>query len=847
MSFPVRTRSLLVIVLCLLILLEPTGLLSMIASGQSAEEEILNPDTLIHAAATEPTSLDPAVRPWGINGEIIFNVYETLIFWDGEDPNSLIPQLSTFVPSVDNGLILEYPDGSVTYQFPIRQGVKFHTGDDLTAEDVEYSFERSMIQDEAGRMILEPLLGVNSMDKLAEQYGDFKACEMVKKAVWVEGGTVIFRLVAPFTPFLQILAHPLASIVDKEWAMGIGGWMADSDNWRKWQYSDSLYSVMNGTGAFKLEEWISGNRITLQRFEDYWNGPAVLERFIVSFVANSATRVAMLQAGDADIISIPTGLEDQYASTLIPLMEEGTVFSPRGLPLPKQDAVFFNQAVDQTSPYIGSGRLDGQGIPPDFFSDIELRTAFNYAFDWDTFIQAAFHGEAWQSTGPIPEGLFDLEFGNPVYTHDLQEAGYYFKQARGGEVWRNGFKFSVVVPAPFNEWRIAVEILKANIERLSPKFVMEIVVVDYASYFALFADKQLPIFMQGRLGDYHDPHNWVWSFMHSNSSFAQWQGISNPEWDQLIEEAAQNLDPEKRKEIYGILQREAYDEAIAVWLCQPLGSCYFRSWVQGWYNNPAYPTGSFRGILAKAYRKAKASVEFITEYGREAYYAVSQYGPKAVNAVLAYGKPVLDISLEYGADALDIICVYGEAEVILIVDYGKYALEILTTYGWKGSRAIALVRELVNLLSQIETQITSYIKSLEDMSKAREKAERMYDEFIGLARQVAAQYEEVKKAEELTGIISGYPKPITDWAKKAMSAWAGSAVDVAKLGLVPGPTQVSTLAASFKYSEELKKKELRRLFRVLMHKWDAMAKAYDAIGVPVPRLPDVGTILPRVD
>ncbi|MCK4378660.1 MAG: hypothetical protein KAW01_04920, partial [Deltaproteobacteria bacterium] len=381
MNFPVRIRSLLMVALCLLILLEPTGLLSMIASGQSAEEEISNPDTLIHAATTAPTSLDPAARPWGINGEIIFNVYETLIFWDGEDPNSLIPQLSTVVPSVDNGLIWEYPDGSVSYQFPVRQGVMFHNGELLTAEDVEYSFERAMIQDEAGRIILEPLLGVRSIDELAEQYGDFEACEMVKRAVWVEGDTVIFRLVAPFAPFLQILAHPLASIVDKEWAMSMGGWLGASDDWREWQYSDSLYSVMNGTGAFKLEEWIPGDRITLQRFENYWNGPAVLERFIVSFVADSATRVAMLQAGDADIISIPTGLEDQYASTLIPLMEEGTVFSPRGLPLPKQDAAFFNQAVDQTSPYIGSGRLDGQGIPPDFFSDIELRTAFNYAFD----------------------------------------------------------------------------------------------------------------------------------------------------------------------------------------------------------------------------------------------------------------------------------------------------------------------------------------------------------------------------------------------------------------------------------------------------------------------------------
>ncbi|RLE08178.1 ABC transporter substrate-binding protein, partial [Candidatus Aerophobetes bacterium] len=131
------------------------------ATGAAAQE-IKNPDTIIEATIGTVDSLDPAWAYDTASGEVIFNIYETLIFWDGTRTDKFVPMLATKVPSVENGLISE--DG-LTYTFPIRKGVKFHNGEPLTPEDVEYSFERAMVQDRDGGpvwMLYEPLLGIQS-------------------------------------------------------------------------------------------------------------------------------------------------------------------------------------------------------------------------------------------------------------------------------------------------------------------------------------------------------------------------------------------------------------------------------------------------------------------------------------------------------------------------------------------------------------------------------------------------------------------------------------------------------------------------------------------------------------
>ena len=93
-------------------------------------QAVNNPGLLVHAADEEPSTLDPAqVEPGEAGETVILQVYERLLEFAPDSP-TLVPALATEVPSRENGLISE--DG-LTYTFPIRQGVKFHDGTDLTA------------------------------------------------------------------------------------------------------------------------------------------------------------------------------------------------------------------------------------------------------------------------------------------------------------------------------------------------------------------------------------------------------------------------------------------------------------------------------------------------------------------------------------------------------------------------------------------------------------------------------------------------------------------------------------------------------------------------------------------
>lgn len=110
------------------------------ASGDSAGDD----DTFVHAGDDEPLSLDPAQVEAGEYGEaVILQVYDRLLEYTPDGPD-LAPGLASEVPTVDNGLI---SDDGLTYTFPLREGVTFHDGSPMTADDVVFSWDRAMTMD----------------------------------------------------------------------------------------------------------------------------------------------------------------------------------------------------------------------------------------------------------------------------------------------------------------------------------------------------------------------------------------------------------------------------------------------------------------------------------------------------------------------------------------------------------------------------------------------------------------------------------------------------------------------------------------------------------------------------
>ncbi|MEA3345690.1 MAG: ABC transporter substrate-binding protein [Chloroflexota bacterium] len=486
-----------------------------------------------------------------------------------------------------------------------------------------------------------------------------QVCEDVKKAVEYddEAGTVTIHLQESFGPMMQFLANGWTVPLDQEWMAEQGGWDGSCETWVQFHDPPAeesvLFDKVNGTGPFKLERWKKGEETSFVRNEDYYrtepiweggpSGPPALERAVIKSVDEWGTRYAMVEAGDTDLTYVPR----QYAEQMDPLVaeecdyktEECEVVNPDGtvrlypdLPSVSGRDMFFNFDIDVEggNPYVGSGSLDGSGIPPDFFSDIHIRKGFNYCFDWDTLIEESELGEAEQRLGPIINPMLGYHEDDFHYSLDLEKAAEEFKKADldgdgtpAGEdeddVWETGFHMIITYNTGNVQRRTTAEILKANLEAVNEKFEIELLAIPWPTYLKGLVAGRLPLFIIGWIEDYHHPHNWVHPYMHPNGAFAEFQHYPDDLkelFKEKIEEAKGITDPEEADAAYHEIQQLAIEKAIDIFLIQPIGRHYEQKWVQAWYYNAAYP-GVYFYPLGKSEEASNPDTMIVTTIGEQ--------------------------------------------------------------------------------------------------------------------------------------------------------------------------------------------------------------------------------------
>lgn len=561
------------------------------------KQAVKNPDTIIYARYGTIQSLDPHRAYDTSSGEAVMNMYDTLIAFDGPHTDRYIPLIAEKVPSLDNGLIR---DGGKTYVFPIKKGIRFHDGTELTPEDVEYSFERAMVTDQDGGpiwMFYEPLLGTaGSRDGEGNIIVDFRD---IDQAIEAEGQNVVFRLVEPYPPFLGILAGYWSSIIDKDFSIANGAWDGTAASWKQYnnpdQGAETYYNREMGTGPFKLVKWDPGVEIALERFDGYHRGAAGVKNVVVKIVEEWTTRKLMFTAGDADIVQVDTMYWPEMET-----LDGVTIY--KDLPRITNTSVFFNFDINpEANQAIWSGELDGQGVPPEFFQDINLRKAFAYCFDHDTYVEDAFLGFATTPNSPVPEGLPFRDGSIPIYGYDLKKAEEHFKKAWDGQVWEKGFKLTILYNTGNEQREIACQMMEENVESLNPKFQIEIMNVDWGNYLNMMVQKKCPLFIIGWVMDYPDPHNFVHPYMHSQGTFAEWQNYSNPTVDRLIADGIKTVDPAKREGTYFKLERLYYDDVPGFQISQSLYRVHVRDWIKGYYWNPARDQEMYFYLFTKGY------------------------------------------------------------------------------------------------------------------------------------------------------------------------------------------------------------------------------------------------------
>ncbi len=562
-------------------------------SGVAQGQAVKNPDTLIVQTFGDPESLDPA---WEYDtasaATIVWNIYETLVSFRGSRTDLYDPMLATEVPTVENGGISR--DGK-TYTFKIRQGVKFHDGNPLTAEDVKYSLARIMLTDRDGGpswILLAAILGFDTQATrddngklLPDIYG------RVNRAIQVKGNNVVITLKDPYAPLLNIFAT-WSPVVSKKFVVANGGWdgtqaTLEKNNNPAKPEDTTLFAKGAGTGPFKLDNWDRGTGIiTLVRNDNYWREPTKLRRVLIQKVEEFGPRRLALQNGDADIISVSRA--DQPAVSGLP----GVRIVDDLAQLTTSPALFMNLNIStEGNPDIGSGKLDGNGVPANFFSDIHLRRAFAYLFDRQAFITQALRGKGRLANGPIPFGMLGYNPRGKWYETSKDKAIAEFKEAWGGQVWNNGFKFSVLYNSGNVARQTGSQMLKEATEALNPKFKIDVRGVTWSSYLGLLNQKKLPMFFIGWAADYADPDNFTVPFMHSTGTYPGRQSYKNPEADRLIEQAAKETDPKKREALYFRVQEIAYQDVPTIYIVYPVAFITMRTWVKGWYHNPMYPEG----------------------------------------------------------------------------------------------------------------------------------------------------------------------------------------------------------------------------------------------------------------
>ena len=562
----------------LLLLLVGLSLLSACAK-QTAD------DTLIVAHKGEMESLDPVYSYDGVTHGMLINVYDTLLKFNGSSLTDLTPSLSTQVPTKENSLISA--DGR-TYTFPIRQNVKFHDGRILTPEDVRYSLLRFLLSDISGgpsSLLLEPILGVsstrNDKGEIIVSYKD------VANAIRVEGNNVVVTLKRPFAPFLYILAR-WGYVMNKSWAVEKGAWDGREETWKQFnnfsKEQTPLFQVSNGTGPFKIERWdIAGKNVVLVANEDYFAGAPKIKTIFMRTVDEPSTMRLLLEAGDADIAEIsPKFVEQLKNNPAITLYDN--------LPRLRTDPViFFTLNLNmQANPDVGSGKLDGEGIPADFFNDKDLRKGFEYAFDYEAFLKESLEGRGEMAIGPAPKGLVPQDKEFKRYTFDLEKAKEHFQKAWGGKVWEKGFKFTLTYNTSGEMRQIASEILKRNVESLNPKFKIDLRGVTWPAFLEKTAKRQMPMWARGWVADFADAHNFYFPFAHSQGRYALSQGYKNPQADQLIEQAVAETNQQKRNQIYKQLHNLIHEDAMQIYTVHPTGLWAVRSNVKGFTDNPVY-------------------------------------------------------------------------------------------------------------------------------------------------------------------------------------------------------------------------------------------------------------------
>lgn len=441
------------------------------------------------AVAPEPTLLTSAFITTMNIGQVSSKVLEGLVSFDlNLQP---VPALATSWQVSEDGL---------TWRFKLREGVKWHDGKDFTAADVEYTL-------------------LNVWKKL-HPFGR-AAFANVDKVETPDRHTVVLKLSSPAPYLINYINTYGAQILPKHLYAG----------------TDVLTNPANnapvGTGPFVFKEWVKGSHVRLERNPNYWQkGQPYLQGVVFKFIPDASARTVALEAGEIDVA----------LGSSIPLSSLGR-FS---------DKAKWSINLDDGR-YLSTIFLTQFNVRRPVLNDKRVRQAFAHAIDKNALLKVVFLGFGKTATGPVPSSV--VNYYSPdtrQYPFDLKKAEALLDEAglrKGADGKRLKLTLDFDAGAGVTATRQA-EFIKQSLARVGVD--IELRAGDTATYLRrIFTDQDYDL-MISSLHRLPDPTLGVQRLFWTRNIIkgAPWtngSGYSNPELDKIMETAADEPNPAKRK------------------------------------------------------------------------------------------------------------------------------------------------------------------------------------------------------------------------------------------------------------------------------------------------------------
>jgi len=438
----------------------------------------------------DPSTLDPARVSDTYGLSVSQQLFDGLVQFD--QTLSITPALAQYWKATRDGL---------TWTFTLRKSVKFHSGRELTADDVVYSFTR----------LLDPRVKSGAADLFANVKGAQEFRQGTKNEVTglvaLDRHTVQITLTEATVPFVTVLAVGHAQIVPKDVVE---------------QRGDAFGTSPIGTGPFKFVRWERGKEIVLEHNPEYFDGPPKLSRVVYKVFPGEQFEAMYdaFQKGD---------LED----TPIPTRDYRRIVTGKSYVFVKRPMI--------------SVRFYGLNTRIKPLNDARVRQALAHAIDGEALIEEVFLGRYTVARGILPPGSLG-------YNPDLKSHAY--DPARARELLAQaGYPQGRGLP-PIAIWSsVKLERVLQEHEQIKKYLAAVGVTADFhyetnwPTFSAALAQGKFPMFLYAWFADVPDPDNFLFKLFYSKSP-RNFTAYANPVVDDLLIQARAEKDLRRRVDLY---------------------------------------------------------------------------------------------------------------------------------------------------------------------------------------------------------------------------------------------------------------------------------------------------------